>query len=292
MYQYAIIETLLFIPIKKIDESKFCSKIKGKTILITGASFGIGEAIAKELAKCEVNLILVARTKEKLELLKKAIENNGQAKVDFFCVDLYDLNQVEDLILIIDAKQIKVDVFISNAGKSIKRSILQSTHRFHDFKRTMAVNFFSPVQLMLYFIEKMKKSGGHLINISAINVLFEPVVEWSAYQASKTAFDQWFRTVSPEINLYGIRTSTLYLPLVKTRMIKPTKEYKSMPAMKPEHIAEIIKKIIYRKRRVYKPWWTIFAKLFITVFGRFINKKLAKKISSSLLLNQDYNPKV
>jgi short-subunit dehydrogenase len=152
-------------------------------------------------------------------------------------------------------------VFVNNAGKSIRRSVFDSLDRLHDFSRTMNLNYFGPVQLLLSLIPTLVARQGQVINISAVNVLLAPAPKWAAYQASKTAFDQWFRCVGPELNARGVSTTSIYLPLVRTRMIEPTPEYKNMPAMQPEQVAQLICRAINSRRRTYGPWWLMAAQL-------------------------------
>jgi short-subunit dehydrogenase len=95
-----------------------------------------------------------------------------------------------------------------------------------------------------------------------------PAPKWAAYQASKTAFDQWMRSVSPELRRKGVNSSNVYLPLVRTRMIAPTKAYDKMPAMKPEHVARIIAGLIAKGKGTYKPWWAFFGILASVLFRR------------------------
>jgi short-subunit dehydrogenase len=128
------------------------------------------------------------------------------------------------------------------------------------------VNYIGPVQLLLSLIPVLVARQGHVINISAANVLLAPMPKWAAYQASKTAFDQWFRCVAPELNARGVSTTTIYLPLVRTRMIEPTKAYKSMPAMQPEHVAQLICKAIISRKHTYAPWWLILGQLASVLF--------------------------
>lgn len=102
-----------------------------------------------------------------------------------------------------------LDVIVSNAGKSIRRSIHDSLDRYHDFTRTMAINYFAPVRLLLSIIPLLEKNKGQIINVSTINALLLPIPYWAAYQASKGAFDTWFRSVAPELNAIGIATTTI-----------------------------------------------------------------------------------
>jgi short-subunit dehydrogenase len=105
-----------------------------------------------------------------------------------------------------------------------------------------------------------------VINISAVNVLLAPAPKWAAYQASKTAFDQWFRCVAPELNARGVATTTLYLPLVRTRMIAPTPHYRDAPAMAPEQVAALVCRALLSRRRTYAPWWLLSAQLTSVLF--------------------------
>lgn len=283
-HKYSFLEHFLFPP-TFFNEEKFAETLKGKTVLITGASFGIGEQLAYLISKTEASLILVARTAEKLEAIRNEIEKNSKTNVQIFSCDLTNNEEVENLLS--ELKNLPIDVFISNAGKSIRRPLFESLERFHDFKRTMSLNYFAPVQLMLGLIPVLQKNRGHVINISAVNVLLIPAPFWTAYQSSKTAFDQWFRSASPELESVGIRATSVYLPLVKTRMIEPTAEYKTAPAMSPEHVAEIIGKSIYTRRRIFKPWWLIFGQIGSVIFRRpaesFMNSWTKKKFDKKRL---------
>ncbi|MGB4775640.1 MAG: SDR family NAD(P)-dependent oxidoreductase [Daejeonella sp.] len=258
------LEFILFPP-TRVNENKLWRKLKDKTILITGASFGIGESLAYKLAGTGVNLILVARTEEKLILVKNKIEQMG-GHVKIFPTDLSKPDQVQLLLDSIQQLPNGIDILVNNAGKSIRRSIYNSLDRYHDFTRTMAINYFGPVQLILALIPVLKKNKGHIINISAINVLLAPVPYWAAYQSSKSAFDHWFRSVSPELNAGGINTTSIYLPLVKTRMIVPTTVYQKMPTMTPKHVAKIICRYILNKNRKFAPWWLVFGQLGSIIF--------------------------
>ena len=264
MNKYIFWEKLLFPP-AYLNEKKLGSKLKGKTILITGASFGIGEELAYLLADIDIHLILTARTEEKLLIMKREIEKKA-AKVSIFPADLRNSDEIEQLLTFIHQLPDGLDLLVNNAGISIKRSINDSLDRYHDFTRTMAINYFAPVQLIMSLIPLLKKSQGHIINISTINVLLIPFPYFAAYQASKSAFDTWFRSAAPELNAMGISTTSIYLPLVKTRMILPTPAYQKLPAMSSDHVGKIICKSIYTKRRKYMPWWLIFGQLASIIF--------------------------
>jgi short-subunit dehydrogenase len=256
---------LLFFPFLNFSHSALRRRLAGKTVLITGASFGIGECLAESLAETSAHLLLVARTGDKLLEVKKRVEAKG-GRADIFPCDLTNVAEVQSLLEKLSQLPNGIDVFVNNAGKSIRRSIFDSLDRFHDFTRTMNLNYFGPVQLLLSLIPKMVERQGQVISVSAVNVVLAPAPKWAAYQASKTAFDQWFRSVGPELNARGVATTTIYLPLVRTKMIEPTEAYKNMPAMQPEQVARLICKAIISRRRVYAPWWLLFAQLASVMF--------------------------
>jgi short-subunit dehydrogenase len=283
MQNYNFIEKILFLS-TCLNKKKLGSEVKGKTILITGASSGIGEELSYMLADMEVHLILVARRGEKLLKMKNEIEKKG-ARVSVFMADLRNNIEMEDLLSFIHQLPGGLDFVVSNAGKSIRRSINDSLDRFHDFSRTIAINYYAPVQLLLSVIPLLREKQGQIINISTVNSLLIPVPFWSAYQASKSAFDTWFRSAAPELNGIGISTTSIYLPLVKTPMILPTAAYENAPAMSPNHVAKIICRSMYTKRRTYKPWWLIFGQLasvlFRGVWERIIPGVMKKKVKKN-----------
>ncbi|WP_391115803.1 SDR family NAD(P)-dependent oxidoreductase [Psychrobacillus sp. L3] len=267
MQKYNLLERLLF-PSTYFNKKKLSSNLKGKTILITGASSGIGEQVAYLLADINVHLILVARRVEKLSTMKSEIEKES-VKVSIFRADLRNKEELEELLAFIHQLPEGLDLVVSNAGISINRSIYNSLDRYHDFTRTMAINYFAPVQLLLSVIPLLEKNKGQIINISTVNALLIPIPYWAAYQASKSAFDTWFRSVALELNVVGIFTTSIYLPLVRTPMIFPTTAYQKMPAICPNHVAQIICKSMYTKRNKYRPWWLIFGQ-FASIFFRGI----------------------
>jgi short-subunit dehydrogenase len=251
------LEFILFPPIK-VNKALLTQRLHHKTVLITGATFGIGEALCYQIADIDCRLILVARTTEKLETIKQQITSQ-KATVHVFSVNLSDEQQLNEFIKILS--QFTIDIFINNAGKSICRPIMQSLDRYHDFQRTMQLNYFAPVKLCLALIPELQKNKGQIINVSAINVLLAPTPYWAAYQASKTAFDQWLNCASSELAINKITVSSTYLPLVKTRMIAPTKAYQQAPAMRAEQAAMRINNLLINRKTYYKPWWSIWAQL-------------------------------
>jgi short-subunit dehydrogenase len=220
--------------------------VKGRTVLITGASSGIGEAAAVQLGKAGGKLLLVARTRDKLEAVADGVQDEGGTAFVHTC-DLSDPDDVDRMAKEVLADHGHVDILVNNAGKSIRRSVNRSYDRFHDYQRTMALNYFAPVKLMLDLLPVMRERGeGHVINISTIGLQIN-TPRFAAYLASKAALDAFSRSIGPEVIGDGVHFTTVYMPLVRTPMIAPTKIYDRLPTLSPEQAADMICEAV-RKR--------------------------------------------
>lgn len=220
-------------------ENLFKEKIKNKVVLITGASSGIGLTVAKKMANAGAHVLLMARTQETLEQVQQEIiEAGGQASI--FPCDLSDMDAIDRVSKEIMQQVQHVDILINNAGRSIRRAVHESYDRFHDFERTMQLNYFGAVRLVLNILPHMiKRKGGQIINISSIGVLAN-ATRFSAYVASKAALDAFSRCLSAEVHSHKIAITSIYMPLVRTPMIAPTKIYKYVPALSPEQAADLV----------------------------------------------------
>ncbi|MGA8219804.1 MAG: SDR family oxidoreductase [Solirubrobacterales bacterium] len=217
--------------------------IGGKVVLITGASSGIGRAAAIRCGAAGAEVLLVARTPEKLEETRAEIEEGGGSAHIHQC-DLSDLDDVERMAKEVLEQHERVDILVNNAGRSIRRSIENSYDRFHDFERTMQLNYFGALRLILSILPSMRKrskgrKGGHIINVSSIGVQTN-TPRFSAYVASKAALDAWSRCVASEVVDDGVSITTIHMPLVRTPMIAPTKMYDAFPTITPDQAAEMI----------------------------------------------------
>jgi NAD(P)-dependent dehydrogenase (short-subunit alcohol dehydrogenase family) len=224
--------------------------IGGKTVLITGASSGIGRSAAIKCAAAGATVLLVARTPEKLEETKREIEEEGGTAF-IHRADLSDLDDVERMAKEVLEEHGRVDILVNNAGRSIRRSVELSYDRFHDFERTMQLNYFGALRLILSLLPEMRKrrngrKGGHIINISSIGVQTN-TPRFSAYVASKAALDAWSRCVASEVVDDGVHITTIHMPLVRTPMIAPTKMYDAFPTITPDEAAEMICDAMIRK---------------------------------------------
>jgi NAD(P)-dependent dehydrogenase (short-subunit alcohol dehydrogenase family) len=218
--------------------------LAGKVALVTGASSGIGRATALRVGAAGGKVLLVARGTEKLEQTRKDIADAGGMAYVYRC-DLADMHDIERLAKEVLAEHRRVDILVNNAGRSIRRSIALSYDRFHDFERTMQLNYFGAVRLILTLLPIMRQAGpdgrkgGHIINVSSIGVQTN-TPRFSAYVASKAALDAFSRCIASELRDDNVHLTTVYMPLVRTPMIAPTKMYDRFPAMTPLEAADMI----------------------------------------------------
>ncbi|HAK15672.1 MAG TPA: fatty acyl-CoA reductase [Acinetobacter junii] len=224
----------------------FQQKVDGKTIIVTGASSGIGLTVSKYLAQAGAHVLLLARTKEKLDEVKAEIEAEG-GKASVFPCDLNDMESIDAVSKEILAAVDHIDILVNNAGRSIRRAVHESVDRFHDFERTMQLNYFGAVRLVLNVLpHMMQRKDGQIINISSIGVLAN-ATRFSAYVASKAALDAFSRCLSAEVHSHKIAITSIYMPLVRTPMIAPTKIYKYVPTLSPEEAADLIAYAIVKR---------------------------------------------
>ncbi len=224
--------------------------VRDRVVVVTGASSGIGHAVSTMMARAGAKVILVARGEEKLAESLKEIKSMGGKAASYSC-DVSDLDACDQLIDKIVEDHGAIDVLVNNAGRSIRRSIALSCDRFHDFERTMQLNYFGSLRLILRALPGMSaRRKGHVINISSIGVLTNSP-RFSAYVASKAALDAFSRCASAEYSDTGIAFTTINMPLVRTPMIAPTKMYDNVPTISPDEAAEFIRQaVIYKPQRI------------------------------------------
>jgi NAD(P)-dependent dehydrogenase (short-subunit alcohol dehydrogenase family) len=231
--------------------------VRGKVVMVTGASSGIGRSASLKIADAGGIVLLVARTPEKLEATRDQIEAGGGVAYVHPC-DLSDMDDIDRMADEVLAEHGHVDVLVNNAGRSIRRSIALSYDRFHDFERTMQLNYFGAVKLILKLLPVMReRKSGHLVNISSIGVQTN-TPRFSAYVASKAALDAFSRCIASEIVDDGVNVTTINMPLVRTPMIAPTKMYNRFPTITPEKAADMIcEAIIHKPKRIATPLGTL-----------------------------------
>ncbi len=225
-------------------------QVSGKVVLISGGSSGIGLATAHKVAAAGAKTIICGRDADKLAAAKQEVEAAGHALITYQA-DIADYAQCDKLVGAIVSEHGGVDILINNAGRSIRRAIEGSFDRFHDFERTMAINYFAAVRLTLGLLPGMiARRRGHVINVSSIGVLTN-APRFSAYVSSKAALEAFGRCASSELADMNIDFTTVNMPLVRTPMIAPTKIYQHVPTLAPEEAAELlVEAIVYRPARI------------------------------------------
>ncbi|MBI5106438.1 MAG: SDR family oxidoreductase [Solirubrobacterales bacterium] len=227
-------------------DRSFEGAVNGRTVVITGASSGIGREAALKIAAAGGIPLLVARSLDKLEETKAEIEAKGGTAY-VYSADLSSFESIDQLVERLLADHAAVDMLVNNAGRSIRRSIKLSHDRFHDFERTVQLNYLGTIKLTMGLLPHMAERGsGHIVNVSSIGVQTNPP-RFSAYVASKAALDAWTRVASSEVIGDGITFTTIHMPLVRTPMIAPTKIYDSFPTISPSEAGDIICEAIRAK---------------------------------------------
>lgn len=249
-----------------VDHS-LSGRVKGRVVVVTGGTSGIGLATATKVAAAGAKTVICARNAEELDATRRAIEAAGGV-CHTYVADLAEPASCDGFVRAVLADHGHVDVLVNNAGRSIRRAIAASYDRFHDFERTMQLNYFGALRVILGFLPSMaERHTGHIVNISSIGVLTNSP-RFSAYVASKAALDAFSRCAQAEFSDNGVNFTTINMPLVKTPMIAPTKIYESVPTLSPDEAADLVTQaIIERPVRVATRLGT-FAQVFYALMPR------------------------
>jgi NAD(P)-dependent dehydrogenase (short-subunit alcohol dehydrogenase family) len=254
-------------------DRSFEGAVNGRAVLITGASSGIGRATARKVAAAGGIPLLVARTPERLQETVEEIAAAGGSAYAYPC-DLADLDAIDELVQRVLADHPAVDVLVNNAGRSIRRSVALSYERFHDFERTMQLNYFGAIRLTMGLLPHMRaRGGGHVVNVSSIGAQTNPP-RFSAYVASKAALDAWTRVVGSETIGDGVTFTTIHMPLVRTPMIAPTKMYDAFPAITPEQAADLVCDAIRARPKTIGTRLGTFGEVAYALFPKAVDQVL------------------
>jgi short-subunit dehydrogenase len=228
---------------------RYAQALGGKVVLVTGASRGIGAEVARQAARAGAELVLVARNADALEELATELRATG-AKVTTYPTDLADFAALDALAAKVTEAHGGVDVLIHNAAHSIRRGIADSRARFHDYERTMQLNYFAPVRLTLGLLPSLRERRGSVCHVLTMGVLI-PGPYFSAYLSSKAALEAFGNCLAAEFHHEGVQVSNIYLPLVRTEMMAPTKAYaERKDIMTPERAAHMVLDGVVDKRRM------------------------------------------
>jgi NAD(P)-dependent dehydrogenase (short-subunit alcohol dehydrogenase family) len=255
-------------------DRSFEGAVNGKTVLITGGSSGIGRAAAFKVARAGGIPLLVARSADKLAETKREIEDIGGTAYTY-SADISEPDSVDDLVEKVLSDHPAVDILVNNAGRSIRRSVALSYDRFHDYERTIKLNYLGTIKLAMGLLPHMRKRhSGHVINVSSIGVQTNPP-RFSAYVASKAALDAWTRVVGSESIGDNVHFTTIHMPLVRTAMIAPTKIYDSFPTISPDEAADLICEAIRAKPKHLGTRLGTFGEIAYTLFPKAVDQILS-----------------
>jgi NAD(P)-dependent dehydrogenase (short-subunit alcohol dehydrogenase family) len=220
--------------------------VRGRTILITGGSSGIGRAAALRLGQAGAEVLIVARDPDRLAAVQGEIRALGGRCSTYIC-DIADAQACPAFLKTLTAEHERIDILINNAGRSIRRAIDNSYERLHDFERLMRINYFAAVAVTLGVLPCMvRQGGGHIINISSIGVL-SSAPRFAGYNASKAALEAFSRCAAAEYRSRGVRFTSINMPLVRTPMVAPTRLYEQLPLMEVAQAAELVVDAVIRR---------------------------------------------
>lgn len=226
------------------------TRLAGQTVIITGASSGIGAEAARKMARLDATVCLLARRADELEDVRAAIRAEG-GTAHTYAVDLSDAAAVADVTDRLLAEHVRIDALVNNAGRSIRRPIKESLDRVHDYERTMAINYFGAVRLNLALLPRFLDQGrGHVVISSTMSTQV-PIPLFSAYLASKSALESFTRSLTAELGHQGITSTTVYFPMVRTDMSGATPIYQAMPMLSADKAANwLVKAVVDKPTRV------------------------------------------
>ena len=229
--------------------------LRGRRMLVTGASSGIGRGFVLQAARAGANLVLVWRRGVELELIAEECERLG-GRASVRTADLASIESCRALAESVLREDGPVDILVNNAGHSIRRAIVD--YKAEDLARLVAVNYLGPMTLTLGLLPAMlDRRAGHIVQISTIGVQ-TGAPNFAAYVAAKAASDHFARTLRLELGGRGIAVTTIQIPLVRTAMLAPTRIYDAFPALGAEQAARRIGwAVVKRPVRVAPRWSTL-----------------------------------
>ncbi|MGO9032826.1 SDR family oxidoreductase [Mycobacterium sp.] len=252
--------------------------LMGRHVIITGASSGIGRAAAIAVAERGATVFALARNGEALDDLVAEIRANGGQAHAFTC-DVTDSASVEHTVKDILGRFGHVDYLVNNAGRSIRRSVVNATDRFHDYERVMAVNYFGAVRMVLALLPHWRERRfGHVVNVSSAGVQ-APSPKYSSYLPTKAALDAFSEVVGTETLSDHITFTNIHMPLVATPMIAPSRRLNPVPPISAEHAAAmVVRGLVDKPARIDTPVGTL------AEAGNYFTPKLLRRILHQLYL--------
>ena len=185
-------------------------------------------------------MLLVSRTREKLEEVAKQVEEAG-GTAHVHPADLSDLEDIDRLAQEVLDEHGGVDILINNAGRSIRRSVARSYDRFHDYERTMQLNYFGALKLILALPARDARA-----QVGPHHQRHRRSACRRTRRASRPTWPRRRRSMrsraasAPECVADNVKFTTVYMPLVRTPMIAPTDIYKAFPTLTPDEAAQML----------------------------------------------------
>jgi thioester reductase-like protein/short-subunit dehydrogenase len=250
----------------------------GKHVIITGASSGIGRASAIAVANRGATVFAIARNGQALDELIAEIRESGGKAYAYSC-DITDSSSVEHTVKDIIGGFGHVDYLVNSAGRSIRRSVINSTDRMHDYERVMAVNYFGAVRMVLALLPHWRERRfGHVVNVSSAGAQARNP-QFSAYNPSKAALDAFSDVVGTETLSDHITFTNIHMPLVRTPMIAPSQRLNPQRPISAEHAAAIVvRALVDKPARIDHPFGTI------AQAGNYFTPKIARRILHQIYL--------
>lgn len=246
--------TLLAMRPHAVDSEALRRTVGGRPVVITGASRGIGRAVALRCAAAGAHVLLLARGAVALASVAGEVRSAG-GEATVHAVDLRDLEAATAAGERIVAEHGAPALLVSNAGHSIHRDLVSYVDRLHDVTRLAGVNLLGPVALALPILVAMRRARrGQLISVGTVGMAL-PGPGWSVYTATKAGFDAWLRSVSPELAADGVAVTSIHLPLTRTAMSAPTYARTRLPALSADDAATWVCRAALTRARVISPWW-------------------------------------
>src|SRR6202044_2725209 len=239
---------------------------------------GIGRASAVAIAERGATVFALARNGDALDDLVTEIRGSGGQAHAFTC-DVTDSASVEHTVKDILGRFNHVDYLVNNAGRSIRRSVVNQTDRLHDYERVMAVNYFGAVRMVLALLPHWRERRfGHVVNVSSAGVQARSP-KYSAYLPTKAALDAFSEVVATETLSDHITFTNVHMPLVATPMIKPSRRLNPVPPITAEHAAAmVVRGLIDKPARIDTPLGTL------AEVGNYFAPRTSRRILHQLYL--------
>ncbi|HZJ26724.1 MAG TPA: SDR family oxidoreductase [Acidimicrobiia bacterium] len=241
--------------------------VQGKTVLVTGASSGIGAALAEGFAAAGATVGICARRKDRLAAVLARLREHAPESRSW-TVDLADLDGIAEFAAGVVDEMGGVDVLVNNAGIPKRRRVQDLTPAV--VESVMAINYYSPVRLTLALLPQLTARAGRIVNISSVAARFGPPSE-AAYSASKAALTAWSESMQVDLAVgdSGVRVHVVNPGVIDTDLFHLPDNEESMADLEAlpttAMIQPVLEALAHDTFETYVPDW--FAGIVGTKFG-------------------------